>query len=93
MSLKEIMTDPRVTVWVASMTTGAGAAIDFIPDSIGKLATLVGVILSVILIRVYSMTLKKIKLEMEIISRKENERLEKADFLKKQNPLRRRLDD
>lgn len=74
MSVKELIADPRVGVAVASMTTGAGTVLDWIPDGIGKLATVIGILLSILLIRVHYVNLQKSQLELEIMKRKEEER-------------------
>ena len=82
MSIKEgiqqIAQNPKVAGSVAGMTAALGAAmesaISWIPDDIGKLATLVGLILSVILIRVHLTSLKKAQLELKIIRDKQAER-------------------
>lgn len=64
----ELAHNPKVAAAVASVTTGTGAGtiLDFIPDDIGKLATLVGLVLSVILIRTHLIGLKNVKTESEI---------------------------
>ena len=48
----EVLNNPKVAVTVASTTmgTGLGTILDFIPDDIGKLTTVVGGILSVVII-------------------------------------------
>ena len=72
--MKELIADPRVGVAVASMTTGAGTVLDWIPDGIGKLATLVGIGLSILIACVQNVKFKKELLELEIMRRKEDER-------------------
>lgn len=93
MSIKEqIVHNPKIAAGVSAMTTGTGAGtvLDWIPDDIGKLATLVGIILSVILIRVYTVTLKKGQLELSIMKAKELERVAEVEARKKHGmPLRR----
>lgn len=51
-SLTNFMHDAKVGAGTAATTIGAGigTALDWIPNDIGKLATLVGIILSVVLI-------------------------------------------
>lgn len=74
-SIQEIASNPKVAGSVAGMTAAIGAAmesaISWIPDDIGKLASLIGVILSVILIRVHLMGLKKVQLELKLMKEKE----------------------
>lgn len=75
--LHQIAQSPKVAAGVSAVTTGTGAGtiLDWIPDDIGKLATLVGVILTAILICIHFVKLKKERLELEIMRRKERERL------------------
>lgn len=76
----QILTSPKVGATVAAITTGtgAGSALDWIPDDIGKLATLVGIILSVILIAVHSVAYRKANLELSIMRTKEEDRKKAA---------------
>lgn len=94
-SLQELAQNPKIAAGVSTMTagTGTGTMLDFIPGDIGKLATLVGIILSVILIRVHLINLKKSKLELEIMKKKEAERLFDIE-LRRENgkPVRREED-
>jgi hypothetical protein len=48
----EVLNNPKVAVTVASTTmgTGLGTILDLIPDDVGKLTTLVGGVLSVVII-------------------------------------------
>ena len=93
MSVKELMADPRIGAAVASGTVGTGTIIDLIPDGIGKVSMLIGMILSILLIRVHYANLQKIKMEVGIMKRKEDERLEAARLRKEEGqPLRREED-
>jgi len=93
MSVKELMADPRIGAAVASGTVGTGTIIDLIPDGIGKVSMLIGMILSILLIRVHYANLQKIKMEVGIMKRKEEERLEAARLRKEEGqPLRREED-
>ena len=68
---------PKIATAVAAVTTGTGASwLWWVPDDVGKLATLVGVVLSVVLIRVHLMTLEKLRTEVAIMRSKEAERLD-----------------
>lgn len=77
MSLREgvqqLATNPKIASGVSAVTTGAGVTtvLDLIPDDIGKLATLVGIVLSAVLIcthfRVGRIQCKKIQLEIELL--------------------------
>jgi len=93
MSVKELIADPRIGAAVASGTIGTGTIIDLIPDGIGKVSMLIGIILSILLIRVHYANLQKIKMEVGIMKRKEEERLEAARLRKEEGqPLRREED-
>ena len=67
---------------VGTMGTGIGTILEMIPENIGKLATLIGIILSVVLIfthfRKGLVEYEKTKLEIVILKEKEAERLEAA---------------
>ncbi len=82
--LKEIANNPKVASGVSAMTTGTGLGtiLEWIPDDIGKLATLVGIILSCVLIYTHwrkgRIEYSKTKLEILILQEKEAERIEKA---------------
>lgn len=73
--IEQIIQSPKLAASVSAMTTtaGAGTVFDYIPDDIGKLATLIGIILSVILIRVHLAALKKIQLELKALQEKHKE--------------------
>lgn len=71
-----LINDARVGAIVSTTTTGSGLGVilDLIPNDIGKLATVVGIILSIVLIythlrRGYSEH-KKTMLEVEILKAK-----------------------
>jgi hypothetical protein len=53
--MQEALTSPRVAATVSTATTTAGMAtfLDWIPADIGKLATLVGICLSAVLIYIH----------------------------------------
>ena len=61
---------------VAASTTTMGQILDVIPNDITKVATLVGICLSLVLIYVQYRNVQKTNLEIEIMRRKEAERLE-----------------
>lgn len=50
--VKDVAQEPKVAVGVSAATTGSGLGylFDWIPSEIGKLATLIGIILSLVLI-------------------------------------------
>lgn len=93
--LHEAMQSPKIAAVVsaATTTTGAGTIFDWIPDDIGKLATVMGLMLSVILIRVHLKMLEKINLENEAMRAEKEERLRVAAERKvKGEPVRRDYD-
>ncbi len=69
MSIKDVATDPRVAGVVSTATTGLGTFLDIIPNDIGKLATLVGIALSAVLIYTHirkgRLEYQKIQLEID----------------------------
>lgn len=93
MSVKELIADPRIGAAVASGTVGTGTIIDVIPDGIGKVATVIGILLSILLIRVHYANLQKIKMEVAIMKRKEEERREAAKLRKEEGLALRRVED
>ena len=69
----QLATDPKTAAAVATTTTGTGIStiFDLIPNDIGKLATIVGMALSAILIYSHLLSVKKTKLEITILKAKE----------------------
>lgn len=93
--LQQLAENPKVASGAAAMTTGTGIGtfLDWIPNDIGKLATLVGIILSVVLIRVHLTNLKKAQLELQIMRDKEEERKEETRRrIERGEPVRREAD-
>ena len=93
--LQQLTHNPKFAVGTATMTTGTGAGtlLDWIPDDIGKLAVIVGIMVSIMILRVQRVTLKKEQLELQIMKDKEAERKEAADYRKETGqPLRREAD-
>ena len=84
MSVKEELVqlahNPKIASGVSALTTGTGVGtfLDWIPTDIGKLATLVGIVLSIILIRVHLAGFKKTQLEIKILKEEQKERRENA---------------
>lgn len=93
--IAQVLASPKLGVTVSTMTAGTGLAnwLDWIPDDIGKLATLIGIGLSVVLIRVHLLTVKKLKMEMAVIAQKEAERCALADARRRTGLPTRRADD
>lgn len=84
MSVNEFVSNPKIAgaVSAGTTTTGLGTILDFIPGEIGKLATLVGICLSLVLIYTHwrkgRIEYQKTQLEIKILMEKEAERLEAA---------------
>lgn len=84
MSVRELAqqaaTSPKTASAVSALTTGTGfgTIMEWIPDDIGKLATLVGIVLSLVLIRNHwrkgSADNEKLQLEIRALKAQENER-------------------
>lgn len=78
--MSNLLIDAKVAGATAAATTGTGLAtiLEMIPNDIGKLATLVGIILSVVLIYTHwrkgRIEYKKIQLEIAILEGKEEDR-------------------
>lgn len=84
MSVINLISDIK-TAWataVGTMGTGMGTILEMIPNEIGKLATLVGIILSSVLIYTHlrkgSIEYEKTHLEILILKEKEAERIDSA---------------
>ena len=76
-------TKAAVSTAVGTTTTGVGTILELIPNDIGKLATLVGIILSSVLIYTHfrkgRIEYAKTKLEIEILKEKQRELREAHD--------------
>ncbi len=84
MSIQEqaisVATSAKVATAVAAATTGTGVSawLAWIPDDVGKLATVVGIVLSLVLIRVHLVALEKLRTEIAIMRVKEAERTDES---------------
>jgi uncharacterized membrane protein YfcA len=83
--VNNLVNDIKVA-WATVMGTigsGMGTALEMIPNDIGKLATLVGIILSSVLIYTHfrkgRIEYEKTQLEISILKEKEAERIEAAN--------------
>ena len=68
---------PKAGATVAAVTTGTGMGtiFDYIPDDIGKIGVLVGIILSIVVCRLHLLSIKKTNLEMQIMRQREADRI------------------
>lgn len=66
--VQAVAQSPKSGAAVSAATTGTGLGtfLDLIPNDIGKLATLVGIVLSVILIYSHLLTVRKTRIEIAI---------------------------
>lgn len=99
MNLQHTMDNPKIAAVVSAVTTGTGVGtwLDYIPDDIGKLATVTGIVLSSVLIythlRKSNHEAARARLELAILEEKEAERLENARRRKAEGlPIRREED-
>lgn len=97
--LQQLTNNPRVASVVSTATTGTGVGtfLDLIPNDIGKLATLVGIMLSLVLIYTHwrkgRIEYKRTQLEIAILMEKEAERLDAARRREEASEPTRRMDD
>lgn len=72
---------PKVGAAVSAATagTGVGTILDMIPDDIGKLATLVGIMLSALLIYSHSLTVRSERIKLRRLEAEEIVRLAADD--------------
>lgn len=84
MSVTDLMSDIKIA-WVTVMGTvgsGLGTILEMIPNDVGKLATVVGIVLSSVLIYTHwrkgRIEYTKTKLEILILMEKEAERIDAA---------------
>lgn len=81
--LVELASNPKVATGVVAGTTstGVGTWLYWIPNDIGKLASLVGIILSIVLIAVHVTVFRKHAIELEILKEEQKSR-RKTDLIK-----------
>lgn len=95
----ELAQNDKVAATVAAVTTSSGAAtwFNWIPSDIGKIATLVGIVLSIVLIithwRKGRAEHRKLMMEIDVLAEREAERLERARKRREQGQPVRRADD
>lgn len=86
--IQEVLTNPKAAHLTATLTAGTGLSTVFelIPDDIGKLATLIGIVLSLVLIRTHwkngRAEYTRIELENKLMRQKISDREEAARFRK-----------
>lgn len=79
--LTHLATSPKVATAVTTATagTGMGTILDLIPDDIGKLAVLVGIVLSSLLIYSHSLTVRVTRIELRRLQAEEIVRLSRQN--------------
>lgn len=81
---EQVISSPKIAGSVSAVTTGSGVGtiLDVIPNDIGKLATLIGIVLSLVLIYTHwrrgRIEYEKTRLEIAILKEREAERIESA---------------
>lgn len=103
MMLRQIATElaqnDKVAASVAAATASSGAAtwFDWIPGDVGKVATVVGIVLSIVLIYTHwrkgRAEHRKIMMEIDVLAEREYERLERAKRRRAESLPTRREDD
>lgn len=68
-------TKAGATIAAVTTGTGVGSTFEYIPDDIGKIAAVIGIILSTVICRLHLVNIKKIKLEMKILRQREADRI------------------
>lgn len=95
----ELAQNDKVAATVAAVTTSSGAATWFqwIPSDIGKIATLAGILLSLVLIYTHwrkgRAEHRKILMEIDVLAEREAERLERARKRREAGLATTRVDD
>lgn len=82
------------TVSTATTAAGLGTVLNYLPDVLGSAATMAGIMLSWFLIRKVRMETRKIKLEMDVLRQREQDRHEEIETrVESGEPCRREGDE
>lgn len=93
--VQSVVENTKVAASISTATTaaGLGTVLNYLPDVLGSVATMAGILLSWFLIRKVRMETKKIKLEMEVLRGRERTRSDEIDHrVEAGEPLRRECD-
>ena len=93
--VQAVVENTKVIGAVSTVTTaaGLGTVLNYLPDVLGSVATMAGILLSWFLIRKVRMETKKIKLEMQVLRNREQKRHDEIDHRQEEGePLRRESD-
>lgn len=95
MNVSDVLANPKLAsgVSIATTGTGVGTILDLIPTDIGKLATVVGIVLSMVLIYTHLLTVRKTRVEIRLLEQKEAERAAQALARRDAGQPVRRSDD
>ncbi len=95
MNVDSLMNDVKVaaTVALSAMGTGLSMFLALIPNDIGKLASLVAIVLTAVLIRNHLRNGRKLQLEIRALQAAEEERKEQAEDRRRQGLPTQRVDD
>ncbi len=95
MNVNSLMNDVKVaaTVALSGMGTGLSMFLALIPNDIGKLASLVAIVLTAVLIRNHLRNGRKLQLEIRALEAREEERKESAEDRRRQGLPTQRVDD
>lgn len=76
-NILNVSENPKVAAAVSAVTTvaGVGALLDYLPDLLGCIGLVVGILLTGVLIKRGRLESKKIQLEIDLLKDRETERL------------------
>lgn len=94
-AIMDLILSPKTGTAVSTATTGSGLGtlLDLIPNDIGKLATLVGILLSIVLIYAHILAVRKTRIEIEILRAQEADRQAAIQWRVEHREPVRRVDD
>ena len=94
-AVANVAENTKVAASISTVTTaaGLGTVLNYIPDVLGSVATMAGILLSWFLIRKVRMETRKIKLEMEVLRSRERTRRDEVEHrVEEGKPVRREGD-
>lgn len=88
--MNDLLIDVKVAVAAAAATIGTSlaTALEMIPNDIGKLGTIIGIVLSVLIGMKVRLSIKKMRLEIAILEGQENDRRAATDCDRRGSPRR-----
>ena len=94
--VQSVVENTKVVGTVSTVTTaaGLGTVLNYLPDVLGSVATMAGIMLSWFLIRKVRMETRKIKLEMDVLRDREQARQDEIETrVESGEPCRREGDE